>query len=166
MKINTKQLTLMAMLTALSVVGRVFLSAVPNIQPTTVIVIISSFILNPFQAVAVAVSSSFLSNVYLGMGIWTMWQMLAWSVIALISSLIGKHHEKIPLPVLSVYAGFCGLAYGFMVSVPLSKIITDNFWAYYITGLPFDIGHAVGNVIFFTIFYPLFFKIFKDKIGV
>ena len=59
---NVKQLMLMAMLTALSVVGRIFLSAIPNIQPVTVTVVISSFILRPAQAILVTCAGVFISN--------------------------------------------------------------------------------------------------------
>lgn len=161
---NTRKLTIMAMLVALTVVGRLMLTYVPNVQITTTMVIIISFLLSPSQAVMVAVASTLLTNIILGMGIWTIWQIIAWSIIGLISGLIGKIHHKIPLKVLSLYAGFCGMLYGFMVSIPASKIVTDNFWAYYIIGLPFDIGHAIGNVLFFFVFYPLFFRLFKSKI--
>ena len=161
---NVKQLMLMAMLTALSVVGRIFLSAIPNIQPVTVTVVISSFILRPAQAILVTCAGVFISNLFLGMGTWTIWQMLIWSLIGLMSGVIGKYRNKIPLLFLSLYAGFCGLFYGFMISIPNAILFDINFWTYYLLGLPFDLGHAVGNVIFFTIFYPIFFKILGKHI--
>lgn len=135
---------------------------IPNVQPTTVIIIISAFILNPMGALTVATLSSLLSNMVLGMGVWTIWQIISWGLIGLISSFVGKYHHKIPLPILSLYAGFCGMLYGFTISIPMSKVI-GNFWVYYLTGVPFDLIHAIGNVLFFYILYPIFFKIFKNK---
>lgn len=158
MKINTKQIALMAMLIALSVVSRIALTFIPNVQATTVIVILSSFILNPFGAVVVATGSALLSNMVLGMGIWTLWQIVSWSLVGLMSGFIGRYHRKIPLPILSLYAGFCGLFYGFSISLPMSKMI-GNFWIYYLSGLPFDIIHAIGNIVFLYILYPIFLKV-------
>lgn len=158
MKLN--RLTLMSMLIALAVVGRISFTFIPNVQPTTVIIIVSSFILSPVEAVIVATLSAVVSNMFLGFGVWTIWQAVTWSVIGLISGLIGKVHHKIPLPILAIYGGFCGLLYGFLISL-MSSTVFENFWGYYLAGLPFDISHAVGNTLFLFMFYPVFFKVYK-----
>lgn len=154
----------MAMLVSITVVGRLALTYIPNVQITTTMVIITSFLFSPLQAVMVVIASTLLTNIILGMGIWTLWQIAAWSVIGFMSGVIGKFHNKIPLKVLSLYAGFCGMLYGFMISIPASKVVTNNFWAYYLVGLPFDISHSISNVLFFFVFYPLFFRLFKGKV--
>jgi energy-coupling factor transport system substrate-specific component len=160
---TVKRIALLSMLISLSAVGRIYLSAVPNIQPTTVIIIISSFLLNPIGAIIVATLSSVVSNLVMGFGLWAFWQALTWAIIGAVSGIVGKYHSRIPLTALSIYAGFCGLAYGFLISVPMS-LFAGNFWAYYLAGVPFDLGHAIGNVIFMYILYPIFIRIFGEKI--
>lgn len=151
----------MSLLIALSVVGRIYLSFIPNVQPTTVIIIISSFILSPIHAIIVAVMSVIVSNMFLGMGYWVVYQSVAWAIISLISSLIGKQHDKLPIFLLAIYSGLCGLLYGAIISVPMAYLMNVNFLTYYIVGLPFDVAHAIGNVIFFLVLYPLFHKVIK-----
>lgn len=161
MKLNAKSIALMSMLITLSVVSRIALIIIPNVQATTVVIILSSFILNPVGAVIVAVGSVLVSNLILGMGIWTLWQILAWSLIGLASGLVGKYHKKLPLIIIALYAGLCGLAFGFLISIPMIPMIgsVTGFWIYYLAGLPFDIAHAIGNTIFMYLLYPVFFKI-------
>jgi energy-coupling factor transport system substrate-specific component len=158
---NAKRIALIAMLSALSVVGRLYFSVMPNIQPTTSIIIISAFMVRPYEAVMIAFLSSVLSNVILGAGMWTIWQVIAWSLIGLISGYIGKFHSKIPLIALSIYAGICGYLYGFLISFPMSQLAGGHFWVYYLAGLPFDTAHAVGNLLFFFILYPILMKVSK-----
>ncbi|NCU18652.1 ECF transporter S component [Pallidibacillus pasinlerensis] len=160
---NAKRISLLAMLITIAVVGRIAFTFIPNVQPMTTIIIIASFLVSPLEAMIVAVLSTFLSNLYLGMGPWAIWQALIWTLIGLMSGLLGKVHTKIPIPILIAYAGFCGLFYGFVMSIAMSFVMDVNFWAYYLAGLPFDMSHAISNVVFFAVFYPVFFRVFKIK---
>lgn len=160
---ETRKLTLCALLIALSVVGRLTFTFIPNVQPVTVLIIITSFILGPLYGVIVACLSTWMTNLLLGMGLWTMWQMLAWSIVAGLSGWVGKVREKIPLLALSVYAGICGMLYGFLISYPMSQV-TGNFWLYYLSGLPFDLNHAFGNILFFLVLYPTFSRLVESRV--
>ncbi|MCU9594813.1 ECF transporter S component [Caldibacillus thermolactis] len=160
---NAKRISLLAMLITIAVVGRIIFTFIPNVQPMTTIIIIASFLVSPMEAIVIAVLSTILSNLYLGMGPWAIWQVLIWAMIGLISGLLGRVHTKIPLPILVMYAGFCGLFYGFIMSIAMSFIMEMDFWVYYLAGLPFDMSHAIGNMVFFAILYPVLFRLFKRK---
>lgn len=164
---KTKDITTLALLVTLSVVGRVYFSFIPNIQPTTVIIIVSSFLLGTRRGVIVATLSAIVSNMVLGMGIWTLWQVIAWSLIGFISGLVGTVHAKTNINLLALYAGFCGLFYGLVISIFSYKFL-GSFWSYYLAGLSFDFGHAFGNMLFFYLLYPVMKKLFQRfyfKIG-
>ena len=70
-----RTLALVAMLSAVSVVGRVALAAIPSVQPTTVIIIVTTMVLGLRNGIMVAILSTLLSNFQLGHGIWTFFQM-------------------------------------------------------------------------------------------
>ncbi|MFC3038956.1 ECF transporter S component [Virgibacillus xinjiangensis] len=162
---NTYRLTLLALLAAMAVVGRAAFAFLPNVQPVTSIIIICGIFLGPLSAVLLSLITVFLSNMLLGMGIWTVWQIVSWALIGLLSGWIGKLHRRMPVAVLVGFAIFCGYLYGFVVSLTTYQI-TGKFLPYYIAGLPFDTFHALGNGIFILIFYPLtavFFKKFKKN---
>lgn len=161
-RISIKLLTTMAMLCSLAVVGRVFFTFIPNVQPATTIILLAALSLGPIPGVLIALVSTLVTNFLIGTGIWTFWQVLTWSILALFTGFLTNVHSRIPVAILSIYAGFCGLLYGFLISIPMSRFV-GNFWGYYLAGLPFDISHAVGNVIFFLVLYPIYFKIFKKE---
>ncbi|GAB3052650.1 ECF transporter S component [Virgibacillus ainsalahensis] len=162
---NTYKITLLALLAALAVVGRFALGFLPNVQPVTAIIIISGLFLGPLAAVMLALLTTFLSNILLGMGIWTIWQVISWAIIGLISGCIGKTWKRIPLLVIVIYGIFSGYLYGFIVSLTTYQV-TGKFLPYYLAGLPFDTSHAIGNAIFIVLLYPAisyFLKKYSDK---
>ena len=157
---NTYKLTLLALLAALAVVGRIAFSFLPGIQPITSIIIICGIILGPIAAIFLTLLTTFLSNMLLGMGIWTIWQVVSWSIIGLLSGLMGKMISKISMPILLIYAIFCGYFYGFIISLTTYQI-TGSFIPYYLMGLLFDTYHAIGNAVFMLFLYPIIRYFFK-----
>lgn len=157
---NTYKITLLALLAALAVVGRSVLVFIPNVQPVTALIIICGIILGPGAAVILAILTTFLSNMILGMGIWSIWQIISWSLIGIISGLLGKFFRKVPLYIIILFAAFSGYFYGFVISLTTYQI-TGKFWPYYLAGLPFDTNHAIGNVVFIIVLYPMISYLLK-----
>ncbi|GAB3791727.1 ECF transporter S component [Virgibacillus kimchii] len=151
---NTYKLTLLALMASLAVVGRFAFSFMPSIQPVTAIIIICGLILGPVAAVFLTLLTTFLSNILLGMGIWTIWQVVSWTLIGLISGLMGRAGFTVTMPIMLVYAIFCGYFYGFIISLTTYQI-TGKFLPYYLMGLPFDTHHAIGNAVFILLLYPV-----------
>lgn len=157
MRQRIRTLAFISILSALAVVGRIYFNFIPNVQPVTAIIIISSMFLGIRNAVMLAVVSTVVSNLVLGMGIWTIWQILSWSFIAVVFGLLGKLH--LPTFVYAIFAGISGFLYGIVISIPY-YLVSGTFWPYYLAGLPFDMNHALGNVVFFVVLYPIFKKVF------
>lgn len=157
---TTRRISLLSLLIALSVVGRLAFQFVPNIQPMTAIIIITSILIGPINGIIVAVLGCFVSNLLLGMGMWTIWQMLAWGAVALISGVLGKYITSKRIFVFAPVAVFSGYLFGFVVSLNMF-FLTENGLAYYLAGLPFDTAHAIGNGIFFIVLYPVMHKTFQ-----
>jgi len=151
--VNTYKITILALLAALAVVGRSVFVFIPNVQPVTAIIIICGLILGPGAAVILAILTTFLSNMILGMGIWSVWQITSWGLIGIISGLLGKLFKKVPIFVIILFAAFSGYFYGFIISLTTYQI-SGKFWPYYLAGLPFDTNHAIGNVVFIIVLYP------------
>ncbi|MBU5265381.1 ECF transporter S component [Virgibacillus proomii] len=150
---NTYKLTLLAILAAIAIVGRYWFSFIPNVQPVTSIIIIAGLLLGPVSAVILTFIITFVSNILLGMGIWMVWQIISWGIIGILSGWMGKVFHHISLPFLLLFAIFSGYFYGFIISL-ITYQITGAFWPYYISGLPFDTNHAIGNAVFMVLFYP------------
>ena len=157
---NIRKLTLIALLAALGTVGRYAFSYIPNVQPVTALIIICGIWLGPVAGVTLAVLSTILSNMLLGMGVWTLSQIIAWAIIGLVSGLLGKYRGELPVWFIAIFSGLAGYFYGFVISLAYGTI-GDHFWLYYLRGVPFDTNHAIGNVAFIVILYPVLSRLFQ-----
>ncbi|NMB39558.1 MAG: ECF transporter S component [Firmicutes bacterium] len=145
-----REIAIVALLSAASTAGRLALAAMPGVQPTTVIVIITTMSLGLKQGIFVVIISTLLSNVYLGHGPWTLFQILAWTVVAVISHFYGRSQFRENLFISSLFAGLTGIIYGMVVSI-YGLQFHSNIIAYYLMGLPHDISHAIGNFVIYLV---------------
>lgn len=154
---HIKSIALVAVLTALSVTGRIVFAFIPNVQPTTTLLILVTLLMGMRYGTLHAILVMVASNLVLGLGIWTIPQIISYVVIVLITGLIIRPmFSKIPHVIMGLYAGFTGLLYGFVISLCQAPIYgLKYFWAYYLTGLPFDFNHAIGNVGFYMVLAPI-----------
>ncbi len=151
---------LVAALAALAAAGRVALSPIPNVVPTTDITLIAGFALGGAPGFAVGAVAALASNFWLGQGPWTPWQMAGWGMTGLLGAglalLTGRRLSRVGL---AVACGLAGFAYGALLD--LSLMVTyggeqslDRYLALSARGLPFNIAHAAGNVAFALIAGP------------
>lgn len=141
------------MLVSISVIGRMFMNFIPNVQPVTTIIIITAVIMGRKSGVIVAATTIVVSNLYLGFGPWTLPQVISFSLIALIGGSFHHYKDKKHFVyLLALVGGFAGYFHGLVMSI-YEYIIFDNFWAYFIAGLPFDTAHALGNIAITLILY-------------
>jgi energy-coupling factor transport system substrate-specific component len=75
---TARDLTLVATLGGIAAAGRVLFVPIPSVQPVTVIVAASGVALGPRRGFAVGALAAIASNMFLGQGPHTPWQMLAW----------------------------------------------------------------------------------------
>lgn len=162
---STKRIALLGLLTAFSHVGRLVFSPIANVQPVTTILILLTLHLGVGDALIVAVLSMLISNITLGMGVWTIGQIGSFAVIILLTALIKEIKKYLPDLVLALYSGFTGYLYGFLMSI-FSVVIYQlpSFWAYYLQGIPFDTMHAVGNFFFYIILSPVLSQLIQKML--
>lgn len=145
-------------LCAISSVGRIIFNFIPQVQPTTVIVILAGVSLGSQGGFLTGALSALVSNMVLGQGPWTPWQMLAWGIIGAIGGLIGKTKLKDNLWLMCIFAFFSAFLFSVIVDIYTISSIGQavNFKMALSTisaGLLFNISHAVGNVIFILMLY-------------
>lgn len=166
---TVNRIALLSVMTALVTVGRLTFSLpiFPNIQPMTALLILVALNLGVIDSLVVSVLSLLLTNLFLGMGPWTILQMISFAVVILLTGIIKyfyRYESFINRIVFSFWAGLMGFGYGLIISYLNFQLYgMNNFLVYYINGLPFDILHAVGNVGFFLILEPIIVPIMKNK---
>ncbi len=168
---KVQEISLIGILAAVNIASRIALQALPNFKPVTSIIIISVMIFGLAFGIQLTIVTTVVSNVFLGMGTWTFFQIFAWIIICLLTEILVDFYKKIKkdpsLLVMSIFAFLMGYVFGFIVSLEQLMIGGPGlFLAYYATGILFDTFHAVGNFCFYLVYAPILMKIFMKEIKV
>lgn len=163
-----KEIALIGILAAVNIASRLFLQFLPNIKPVTSIIILSVMLFGLSFGIYLTIVTTIVSDVFLGLGLWTVFQILAWVVICLITALImipyrHKDHGP-PLMAMAIFSSLMGFVFGFVVS--FEQFVYGGwglFIPYYIAGLSFDCLHAGGNFVFYLICAPILMKVMKKE---
>lgn len=161
---GAKEIALIATLSAFSAAARVLFAPLPNIKPTTFLVALSGYVFGPYEGFLIGGTGAFISNIFLGQGAWTPWQMFAWGIVGLISGVMGKSHRKMPVLAFSVICFLYGFMFDWIMNLWhvlgfIRPITVKSIALAYASGLTFDIMHACGNFVFSIIFYNNFYKV-------
>ncbi len=156
---DARIVALVATLAAFAALGRIAFAALPNVKPTTDIVLISGYALGGAPGFVVGALAGFSSNFFFGQGPWTPWQMGAWAVTGLLGAglarVCGRRANRW---LLAVVAGIVGFAFTAFQDVGDWVTYSDHslraLGAYVGKGIGFDFVHAAGCVVFALAFGP------------
>ena len=148
---SARLVALVAALAALAIAGRLVLAPIPNVVATTDIALITGYALGAGPGFAVGALTAPVSNIWLGQGPWTAWEMAGWGLVGLggawLAVVSGRRLGRLGLAVCCALAG---LAYGALLD--LSVMVTyggeqslDRYLALSARGVPFNVAHAAGN---------------------
>jgi energy-coupling factor transport system substrate-specific component len=122
---------------------------VPGVQPVTVIAIVAGAALGMRAGAATGALAAFVSNFFLGQGIWTPQQMLGWGICGALGGLLGPFLRN--RWVLAAVAAVLGFGFSVSMDIWLWYGFAPHTWgalaAVVGRGLWFDASHAVGNVL-------------------
>jgi energy-coupling factor transport system substrate-specific component len=157
---TARVLALVATLAALAALGRIAFAPLPNVKPTTDIVLLTGYALGGAPGFAVGAVAALASNVFFGQGPWTPWQMCAWGGVgaagALLARAFGRELGRVSL---AVACGLAGAAYGAVMNVHLWITFSGDhslakLGSFFATSFVFDLAHVLGNVVFCLAFGP------------
>lgn len=157
-------LALVATLAALAVVGRLAFAAIPNVKPTTDIVLFAGYALGAVPGFAVGAVTAVVSNVFLSQGPWTPWQMAGWGGVGVAGGLLAwvMHGRELSRMWLAAVCGVAGLAFGAWMDLYQLTLAArqdlDTYLAISASSLPYNLAHAVGNVVFCLLIGPVFIR--------
>lgn len=162
MKLSVRDIAVIGLLVAISSITRIGMSYLPNIQISTTLIILITINYGLKYGLLVAILTPLTSNMILGQGIWTIWQMVSWSIVSIMSIWFKRYRDN--LYVIGILSLISGYIFGLAISI--QSCITyglhgNSFIAYYIAGLGFDTLHAVGNTVFCVLILKRFNSIFK-----
>jgi energy-coupling factor transport system substrate-specific component len=148
-----RMVALVAALAALAVAGRLAFAAIPNVVATTDIVLITGYAVGAAPGFAVGALAAAVSNLWLGQGPWTPWEMAGWGLVgvggAALARLTGRRLGRLGL---AIACGLAGFAYGALLDFSVmvgygGEQSLDRYLAISARGVPFNVAHAAGNVV-------------------
>jgi len=146
--VGSRRMVIVAVMTALSVVGRF----IPFFKPVTAITVITAVYLGGEAGFAVGAFSALLSNFYFGQGPWTAFQMLGWGLIGLFAGLLSKPLKKSRIA-LAMYGLLSGIIFSLIMDIWTVLWYSDGFnTALYLaamaTALPHTVLYSLSNAVF------------------
>jgi energy-coupling factor transport system substrate-specific component len=158
-KPDARIVALVATLAAFAALGRIAFAALPNVKPTTDIVLITGYALGGAPGFVVGAIAGLTSNFFFGQGPWTPWQMAAWGATGLIGAgLAPLTTRRIGRVGLAIICGIVGFGFAAVQDagdwVTYSDHTASQLGVYVGKGVGFDVIHAVGCVVFALAFGP------------
>ena len=130
---------------------RVLMQPLPNVQPVTVAALLVGAHLGARRGVAFAILATVLSNLLISHGWWTLFQAAGWGIVAVIGARANLvQNGQLQLQRLALVSVVSAMVFGFVSTLSLvtSAMTPSEFIVLLGQGLPFDVVHALGNLVF------------------
>ena len=149
---SSKELIVLAVMTAVSVVGRFVFAWLPGFKPVTAITVITAIYLGREAGFLVGSLSAVLSNMYFGQGPWTPFQMFAWGFLGFLAGALAKPLKQNRV-FLCLYGALSGLLFSAVMDIWTTlwaggDFALSRYFTVMASALPFTVEYAVSNVIF------------------
>ena len=158
-KPKARELVTIAVLCAIGIEGRGLFFMLPQFKPVLALTIIAGVAFGGEVGFLVGAMTMLTSNMIFGQGPWTPWQMFAMGIIGFLAGVLFKkgwlRRTRASLAMFGaftavvIYGGIMNPAAAMMMSSETLK--WETILACYVTGLPMDLIHGFGTVIFLMI---------------
>jgi energy-coupling factor transport system substrate-specific component len=135
---------LLALMGALMVGAQAAMAPLPNIEPVSLLLICCTLVFGGYALYA-CYTFVLLEGLLYGFGLWFFNYLYVWAILVGLVLLLRKNTSPLFWAVIS---GIFGLCFGALCAIPYFMI---GGWqsgvAYWISGIPYDLLHAVGNAV-------------------
>lgn len=173
-KSGAREMIVIAVMSAFSVVGRLIFAPIPAFKPVTAITIISGVALGPEAGFIVGSMTAVVSNMFYGQGPWTPFQMFVWGFIGFLAGVIFRKSKKPNRILLSIVGAFGGVLFSLLMDIwtTLSldgEFLLSRYLVNVASSLSFMAIYAVSNIVFLVVLaHPFLEKLnrIKTKYGI
>ena len=162
-KPKVEYIVLLAILVAIAVVGRLVGMSIPGFQFASFVIIMVGIVYGGETGFLVGILTALVSDLFLGIGYWTFFQMIAWGLMGYTSGLFSEKLDNIYFRVIFgfVWAFIYGFITDFAMFPFMSTINISSLAALYIAAIPLDLVHGIINAVLLAIVYKWFKNIFE-----
>ena len=154
-KPKAREIMVISVLAASGVAGRAAFFMIPSFKPVAAIVILTGVSFGGEAGFLVGCLIMMISNIFMGHGPWTPWQMFSFGMIGFLAGILYQKGilkaRKLDLCIygfLSVFLIYGGIMNPASILMSYGYITKSSLIAYYISGAPVDLVHAASTVIF------------------
>ncbi len=156
---SARMVAVVATLAAVAALGRDAFVALPDVKPITAIALVVGYALGPLPGFTVGALGMFASNIVLGQGPYTPWQMAAWGMVGLAGAALGavsrRRLGRVQLALACALAALAAKEVMNLYTWTLGASHTPAaFLAIAATALPFDVTDMVASFLFGLAFAP------------
>lgn len=162
-KPKVEYIVLLAILVAICVVGRLIGMSIPSIQLASFVIIMVGIVYGGETGFLVGILTAIVSDLFMGLGYWTFFQMLAWGLMGYTSGLFSDKLDNIwiRVPFGFIWAFIYGFITDFAMIPYMSALNLEGFIALYVAAIPLDLVHGIINAVLLAVAYKWFKNIFE-----
>lgn len=152
-KLNIREVVLFGVLGALMFALQVAMSPLPNIEPVSLLVMLFAVTFG-WKALFPVYVFVVMEILFYGFSLWNVYYLYIWTILAVAAILLRRQESVLVWAILSAVFG---LAFGALCGIV--DVFIGGFayaGAKWVSGIPFDVIHCVGNfVMTLLLFKPL-----------
>ena len=158
-----ESIVLIAVLTAIATVGRIILMSIPAVNMASFIIIMVGVVFGKEEGFIVGALTAFVSGLFMGMGYWVLFQMLAWGLMGASAGFLASRFENVGFRI--VFGLLWGFLYGWITDISAifysgTALEITPIIALYLNGVSYDLTHGVTNAVLLVVLYDWFKKMF------
>ena len=156
---SARMVAVVATLAAVAALGRDAFVALPDVKPITAMTLVVGYALGPLPGFTVGALGMLASNIVLGQGPYTPWQMAAWGMVGLAGAALGwLSRRRLGRVELAIACALAAIAAKEVMNVYTWTLGASHtpaaFLAIAATALPFDLVDMVASLLFGLAFAP------------
>jgi len=153
-KIKALQIVRIGLCSALLFISQIALSFIPNCELVSFLTIIFTLAFGPEMFLTVTIFS-ILEGMLYGFGLWVVSYLYVWPVLVLLTLLLKPLFKEDHIMWTVLSTGF-GLIFGAFFAIAYIPVNPSYALTYWISGLPWDVWHAIANgIIMFVLYKPV-----------
>lgn len=163
---NTRELVILSFIGTLAAIFRVPFAILPSVQPTTFIIIATAICIGSQGGFIIGLLAAFISNLYLGHGPWTLFQMTAWGLIGFYAGHLKDTFVMKTVIGRTVYGFITGILFGWFMNLSFLIFFVETLdWKmilpYFVASFPFDLNHAFTNSVLLLLLSTVWIKLIE-----
>lgn len=156
---SARMMAVVGTLAGLAALGRDAFAALPDVKPITAMTLVVGYALGPLPGFSVGAIGMLASNIVLGEGSYTPWQMAAWGAVGLVGAGVGAlSGRRLGRVGIAIACGLSAAGAKEIMNVYEWTIGASHSWSALLLtagkGLPFDITDTVSSFLFGLAFGP------------